>query len=127
MAKQEHSADFLHTLSRFPVCRLGLATRGETQLTADDILYAIDRGVNFLNWCGVPDGLRDAIAHLGARRREVMVCVQFEARTAGEAKAELQHLLNELNTDYLDVLTFYYVEEAAEWQQIVGLGGALEF
>jgi predicted aldo/keto reductase-like oxidoreductase len=109
------------------LCRLGLATRGGTQLTADDVLYALDRGVNFLNWCGIPDGLRDAIADLGPRRRDVMVCVQFEARTAQEAKQELRQILDELRTDYVDVLTFYYVEEPAEWQQIIGPGGALEF
>src|SRR5919204_4112024 len=77
------------------VCRLGLATRGGTQLTVDDVLYALERGVNFLNWCGVADGLRDAIANLGSKRRDVMVCVQFEARTAREAASELRHLLNE--------------------------------
>lgn len=113
--------------SSAPVCRLGLATRGETRLTADDVLYALERGIQFLNWCGVADGLRDAIANLGSRRREVVVCVQFEARTAREAADELPHLLKELHTDYLDVLTFYYVEEPAEWRQIIGSGGALEF
>jgi predicted aldo/keto reductase-like oxidoreductase len=110
-----------------PVCRLGLATRGETQLQADDIYYALEHGINFLNWCGVPDGLRDAIAKLGSRRSEVIVCVQFEARTEREAARELRHLLSELHTDYLDVLTFYYVEEQTEWQEIVGPGGALQF
>jgi predicted aldo/keto reductase-like oxidoreductase len=109
------------------VCRLGLATRGETQLTADDVLYALEHGVNFLNWCGVPDGLRDAIANLGSRRHDVIVCAQFEARSAREAADELRHLLHELHTDYLDILTFYYVEELAEWQQLIGAGGALEF
>src|SRR5439155_14728578 len=29
--------------------------------------------------------------------------------------------------DYVDVLTFYYVEEAAEWEQIAGPGGALAY
>jgi predicted aldo/keto reductase-like oxidoreductase len=114
-------------LYSFPVCRLGLATRGETNLTVDDIVYALERGINVLNWCGVPDGLRDAIANLGPRRRDVIVCVQFEARTAREAAEELRHLLNELHTDYIDVLTFYYVEEPAEWHQLIGAGGALEF
>src|SRR5207248_7594593 len=32
----------------------------------------------------------------------------------------------ELRSDYVDVLTFYYVEEPDEWQQIIGPGGALE-
>jgi predicted aldo/keto reductase-like oxidoreductase len=130
--KPKSGEDFLHSSiltlhpSR-PVCRLGLATRGGTKLTADDVLYALDRGINYLNWCGVEDGLREAIAHLRSRRREVMVCVQLEARTARDAKSELQQLLNELHTDYIDILTFYYVEEPAEWQQIIGPGGALEF
>src|SRR5205085_6204014 len=82
---------------------------------------------NFLNWCGVPDGLSQAVAGLGQRREEVCVCVQFEARTAAEARTELPGLLKQLGSDFIDVLTFYYVEEAAEWQQIIGPGGALEY
>ena len=77
------------------------------------------------------DGIGDendvAIAGLGSRRLEVMVCVQFEARTALEAKSELRQVLRELRTDYVDALTFYYVEVAEEWQQIIEPGGALEF
>lgn len=125
---------FLQTDFRSPraalpqrLCRLGLATRGSSALTPDDVGYAVESGVNFLNWCGVADGLSAFIADLGARRGEVAVCVQFEARTAGEAKIELEHILTELRTDFIDVLTFYYVEESAEWQQIIGPGGALEF
>jgi predicted aldo/keto reductase-like oxidoreductase len=110
-----------------PLCRLGLATRGTNRLTPADVRRALDRGVNFLNWCGNPDGLSETIAALGPRRSEVMVCAQFEARTAADAQLELAGILRELASDYVDVLTFYYVEEAAEWEQIVGPGGALEF
>jgi aryl-alcohol dehydrogenase-like predicted oxidoreductase len=39
----------------------------------------------------------------------------------------LRTILARLRTDYLDVLTFYYVEEPCEWQQLVGPGGALEY
>jgi predicted aldo/keto reductase-like oxidoreductase len=109
------------------VCRLGLATRGDNPLHPADIELALERGINFFNWCGVADSLSRVIAGLGRRRRDVLVCVQFEARTAAEAQRELQHILQELRTDYVDILTFYYVEEAAEWQQIIGPGGALEF
>ncbi len=110
-----------------PLCRLGLATRGTNRLTPADIRHALDRGVNFFNWCGNADGLSEAIAGLGPRRREVMVCVQFEARTADDARTELASILRELRTDCVDVLTFYYVEEASEWQQIVAPGGALDY
>lgn len=111
----------------FPVCRLGLATRGGSGLEPDDIQHALSRGINFLNWCGAPDALSRVIGELGPRRREVMVCVQFEARTAADAKNELRQILRELRTDYVDALTFYYVESAEEWQQIIGPGGALEY
>jgi predicted aldo/keto reductase-like oxidoreductase len=110
-----------------PVCRLGLATRGDNHLSAADVQYAVERGVNFLNWCGVPDAMSQAVAELRARRRDVLVCVQFEARTAADARQELHGILRELGTDYVDVLTFYYVEEPAEWQEIIGPGGALEY
>jgi predicted aldo/keto reductase-like oxidoreductase len=107
------------------VCRLGLATRGDGGLDTADIWHAQERGVNFLNWCGYPDALSRTVAELGPRRREVVVCVQFEARTADDAKRELDQILQELRTDYVDVLTFYYVEEPEEWRQIIGSGGAL--
>jgi predicted aldo/keto reductase-like oxidoreductase len=124
---------FLTTSFRSPraghphsICRLGLATRGQGELTPDDVCHAVERGVDFLNWCGAADGLSQAIADMGDRRKDVLVCVQFEARTAADATAELRHLLHELRTDYIDVLTFYYVEEAGEWRQLTAAGGALE-
>jgi len=110
-----------------PVCRLGLASRGGSGLSEADVLLALDQGVNFLNWCGAPDYLRRAIAGLGPRRRQVVVCVQLEARTAGDAQRELDGILRELKCDSVDVVTFYYVEAEEEWQQIIGPGGALDF
>jgi predicted aldo/keto reductase-like oxidoreductase len=116
-----------------PVCRLGLASHGQTAITPDDVLYAVERGVNFLNWPGVADSpggsdaFSDAIASLGKRRDSVAVCVQFGARTAADAADELRSVLNTLHTDYIDVLTLYYVEKSEEWQQLIGPGGALEF
>lgn len=110
-----------------PLCRLGLATRGNGDLREEDVALALERGVNFLNWWGGPDALSRAVANLGPRRRDIIVCAQFEARTADDARAELASILRELRTDYVDILTFYYVEEAAEWEQIRGPGGALEF
>jgi predicted aldo/keto reductase-like oxidoreductase len=110
-----------------PVCRLGLASRGDTRLKVADIEHALGRGVNFLNWCGTPNAMSEAVAGLGPRRRDVTVCVQFEARTAMEAEQELATILRELAADYVDVLTFYYVEEPGEWQEIIGPGGALEY
>ncbi len=117
-----------------PVCRLGLASRGDRAgLTPDDVLHAIGMGVNFLNWPGHADtpGGADAVSHatatLGERRESVVLCVQFGARTAADAADELGSILATLRTDHIDVLTFYYVERPAEWRAIAGPGGALEY
>jgi predicted aldo/keto reductase-like oxidoreductase len=110
-----------------PVCRLGLATRGDSLLGPDDIHHALERGINFLNWPGGDDALCRAVAELGSRREGMVICAQFSARTGAEAAEELRSLLSLLRTDYLDVLTFYYVEEPEEWAAIHGPGGALEY
>ncbi|MBW3600013.1 MAG: aldo/keto reductase [Planctomycetes bacterium] len=109
-----------------PVTRLGLATRGNTSLECEAVLAAIDRGVNYLNWCGRPDGMQEAIRRLGPRRREVILAVQLEARSAAEAKGELDEALRGLDTERLDVVTYYYVEHREEWEEIAAHGGAAE-
>jgi predicted aldo/keto reductase-like oxidoreductase len=134
MDTESPTHDFLHVRFRAPrftynrpVCRLGVASRGHTGMTAEDYRYALERGVTFFNWCGTPNALSQMIATLGPRRREVLICVQFEARTAADAEVELPAILKELGTDYVDILTFYYVEDASEWEQIIGPGGAYAF
>ena len=65
------------------VCRLGLASYGRTAITADDVLSAVERGVNFLNWQGLAEGPSDgdaftaAVSPLGAGRGSVVVCAKF--------------------------------------------------
>ena len=118
-----------------PVCRLGLASRGwpASAITPEDVLHAVERGVNFLNWPGEADepggvdAMSDAIATLGSRRQSIVVSVQFGARTTRDAAAELRTILATLRTDFIDVLTFYYVEKEAEWRTLIGPGGALEY
>ena len=110
-----------------PVRRLGLASHGATAITPDDIHFALERGVNFLNWAGDEDVFSRTIAALGPRREGVVVCVQFAARTAADAAEELRTVLAALKSDYVDILTFYYVEEQAEWEELIGAGGALKY
>lgn len=114
------------------VCRLGLASRGQTALTCDDVLFALEQGIRFLNWPGVADspGGADAVSEAVAalqRRDSVVLCVQFGARSATEAASELRSILATLRTDYIDVLTCYYVEEGEEWRSLLAPGGALEY
>jgi predicted aldo/keto reductase-like oxidoreductase len=110
-----------------PICRLGLASYGATDLTGADIVSALDRGVNFLNWAGDEDVFSRTIATLGPRRDDLVICVQVAARRAVDAAAELDALLATLRTDYVDVLTFYYVEAEEEWQELIAPDGALPF
>lgn len=52
--------------------------------------------------------------------------MQLEGRSAGDARHELDAMLKELRTDYIDVATYYYVEHEDEWRQIITAGGAAE-
>jgi predicted aldo/keto reductase-like oxidoreductase len=109
-----------------PVCRLGLATRGNTHLTSDLVHRAIDAGVNYHNWCGHPDGLSQAIRRMPSRLRDqLVIATQLNARTASAADREMDEILTELNTDRIDVVTLYYVEQPSEWDQITAPTGAL--
>lgn len=116
-----------------PTCRLGLASRGSGELTPDCFHLAIERGVNFLNWPGdsEEDGWRDALSDvvsaMGVAREQLVVSVQFGARTARAAAQELASILRTLKTDYVDLLTFYYVEHEEEWRSLSASGGALEY
>src|SRR5262249_20220203 len=104
-----------------------------TALAPGDVLATVDRGINFLNWQGLAEGASDgdpfpsAVSALGPRRRSVVVCVQFGARTGADAATELRSALAALGTDYIDVLTLYYVERAREWEEITAPGGALRY
>jgi aryl-alcohol dehydrogenase-like predicted oxidoreductase len=116
-----------------PVCRLGLASYGDAAITPDDVLHAVGRGVKFLNWQGLAEGpsagdaFTAAVSSLGPDRPSVVVCAQFGARSATDTAAELQSVLASLRTDYVDVLTLYYVERADEWEELAAPGGAIEY
>jgi predicted aldo/keto reductase-like oxidoreductase len=107
------------------VTRLGLATRGNTSLTADDVALAVERGVNYLNWCGYDDGIAKALRRGLIERNSVAVAMQLDARDAANAATELEEAFRALGTRRIDVVTFYYVERKSEWDQIASRKGAL--
>jgi predicted aldo/keto reductase-like oxidoreductase len=123
----QNPARFAELGSLGSVCRLGLSTRGNTALDPDDVLEAFRRGVRYFNWCGHPDGMSRAVRRLEPeQRREVVVALQLAARDAKGARKELDGYLGELGTDYVDVVTYYYVEQEEEWTEIHSPGGAAE-
>jgi predicted aldo/keto reductase-like oxidoreductase len=111
------------------VCRLGLATRGNTHLEPEAVLHSVQRGVNYLNWCGVghADGMTEAVRRMGEKRKDVLIASQFFARDAEAARRELDEILGELDSEYIDVLTYYYVEQEEEWAEIIAPDGAHSF
>ncbi|MBX3411875.1 MAG: aldo/keto reductase [Pirellulales bacterium] len=109
------------------VCRLGLATRGNTHLADEDVLAAVARGVQYLNWCGYADGMSAAVRQMSRdERHAIKLAVQLEARTADDARREIERLLSECGADYLDAVTYYYVEHVEEWHEILSAGGAAQ-
>ncbi len=107
------------------VCRLGLATRGNTRLQKEDAQLVLEQGINYWNWCGHEDGMSQAIRELSFRRTEAVIAIQLSARDEEGAQRELDQSLTHLRTNYLDVVTFYYVESSIEWNEISKRGGAL--
>ena len=87
----------------------------------------MQRGINYLNWCGHPDGMSRAVARMGGARSRVVLAAQFEARSAREAEREFAAILAELGTDYIDILTLYYVESGNEWREIAAPEGAWDY
>jgi aryl-alcohol dehydrogenase-like predicted oxidoreductase len=106
------------------VCRLGLATRGNTHLDPDDVHHAVERGTNYLNWCGHVDGMSRAIREMGSDRDRVIIAWQMQKGSAEGARRELDAALTELGTDRIDLVTLYYVESEREWLDIASLDGA---
>ncbi|MBI1982943.1 MAG: aldo/keto reductase [Acidobacteria bacterium] len=104
--------------------RLGLATRGNTHLEPEDVARAVERGVNYLNWCGYDDGLARAVRDGLVDRRRIILAMQLESRDAAGAEREFEEGLRLLATESIDVVTFYYVERESEWKRITAPDGA---
>ncbi len=105
------------------VRRLGLATRGGSQLEAEDVAWAVERGVRYLNWCGHPDGLSRYLAQ--ADRSGLVVAAQLQARSAEAAARELDEMAEALGGPP-DIATLYYIESEQEWAEVCSAAGAWE-
>jgi predicted aldo/keto reductase-like oxidoreductase len=95
-------------------------------LEANDVEHAVARGVNYLNWCGYDDGMAQAIREKRFDLEQVVIALQLQERTRSGGDRELAEALRTLRTDRIDAVTFYYVEEEREWEEICGPGGAFQ-
>src|SRR5262249_15583736 len=116
-----------------PVCRLGLASYGQTAITPDDVLYALGRGVTFLNWQGLAEGpsggdaLTAAGAPLGGAPASGVVCAQFGARAAGDGGGGVRVGLAVVGTGFGDRLAPFLGGGAEGVEGGGGPGGALGY
>src|SRR5512144_3187119 len=85
------------------VVRLGLAARGNTHLTPEDVAYAVERGVNYLNSCGYDDGIARALRGGLIDRRKVVIAAQLGGRTARSMRKYLDRFLGLIGGDSVDV------------------------
>ena len=110
-----------------PALRLGLATRGNTRPNAEDVLLALEHGINYWNWCGHEDGMSEAIRQLGDQRSQVIIATQISVAswTRDAMLREAEATINQLGCGWLDVVTLYYVESEHEWTQITAPSGAI--
>ncbi len=108
------------------VCRLGLATRGNTHLLPDDVGFALEKGIQFWNWCGYEDGMSQAVRDLGSARSEVILGTQIQSTDRDSLLTEVEAYLKMLRTDRLDIATIYYLETRAEWENLNKSRGVIE-
>ena len=59
-------------------------------------------------------------------RTRVVLATQLYAHRGPKVLCELEKALKDLKTDWIDVVTFYYMESNSEWREISRLDGALE-
>jgi predicted aldo/keto reductase-like oxidoreductase len=99
-----------------------------TQEVADrSIQQALDAGINHFD---VAAGYGDAELRLGPWmpriRDDVFLATKTGKRDADSAWAEINHSLERLQTDHVDLIQLHAVGDRAELDRVTGAGGALE-
>ncbi len=113
------------------VSRVGLGgiplTRPSAEAAADLVRRAVDLGVTLID---TAIGYQQSEERIGRGLHGIRHKVILATKTwAADRKLALQHLdtsLARLGTDYLDIWQFHGVTKVAEYEKIIGPGGALE-
>src|SRR2546425_12448243 len=102
------------------VLRLGLATRGNTSLGAEDVAHAVGRGVNYLNWCGYDDAIALALRERRIERERVVVAMQLQSGDAPSPLRELAEWFRRSGPSPIASSTFISVEGSRNWHTLTG-------
>jgi aryl-alcohol dehydrogenase-like predicted oxidoreductase len=109
------------------VTRLGIG--GAYCKTPDGYRAALDCGVNYLDTArAYRDGEDERVVGeaLVGRRDQVILATKTEKRDAAGAREALETSLRLLRTDHIDVWQIHYLNTAAEREQVLAPGGAME-
>ncbi len=108
----------------FGAAALGNVTQDETDQTMELIRR---HGINHLD---VAASYGEAELRLGPwmvdHRDEYFLATKTEQRTRDAAYAEIQHSLERLQTDHVDLIQLHNLVDEDEWRTAYGPGGALE-
>jgi aryl-alcohol dehydrogenase-like predicted oxidoreductase len=101
----------------------GLSARDAEALVSE----AVERGVNYFDTSPIYDGSQAILGPaLAPHRKRVYLACKTNLHTAKEARAELEHSLRELRTDYFDVFQLHQMDERGKIERVFAPGGAFE-
>jgi predicted aldo/keto reductase-like oxidoreductase len=109
------------------VTRLGVG--GAYCPTPEGYRRALDCGVTYVDTApAYRDGDDERVVGLAiaGRRQDLVLATKTDKRDGAEARAQLEHSLRLLGTDYVDIWQMHYVNKDEEVRRILGPGGAME-
>jgi aryl-alcohol dehydrogenase-like predicted oxidoreductase len=109
------------------VTRLGIG--GAYCRSPEGYRAALDCGANYLDTARAyrdGDDEQTVGEALVGRRHDVILATKTGRRDAAGAREELETSLRLLNTDYVDIWQIHQLNTAAEREQVLGPGGAME-
>jgi len=90
---------------------------------------AIDLGINYIDTAaqyGEGESERRVGEVMKTRRKEVFLATKVLMRTKGEAEAQFENSLRNLQTDHVDLLQIHAINTMSELEQVLGADGSLE-
>ncbi len=91
------------------------------------VRHAFDRGITFYD---TANAYRDSEEKMGRAfagvRNKVVIATKTMCRDGAGALEQLEHSLQRLQTDYIDLYQLHQVAQESVWQTIAAPGGALE-
>jgi predicted aldo/keto reductase-like oxidoreductase len=117
--------------TKLEVNRLGLGgipiQRIEEDEAVDLVLYAVEKGIDFIDTSRVYTNSERRIGlALKQTRKRVVVASKSLARTSDELRADLEKSLTELERSSIDIYQCHNIKAVSDYEQAISSHGALE-